>query len=179
AMVTSLMGCGAGLDRRGEDPFAWPPPGPLQDWLDMVDRRQRERLEQAIREIAYDLECREPLAGATLKWTTPITRTNLPNVADPEWTRIEDRTICKAVNSHVVVRADNNRCSHCHYRNSGSSWSPPVNMNARHGISKAMFAGNCANGGPAKEFRDKTSGPGAKPPGLRAMMAKWISDGCQ
>jgi hypothetical protein len=177
AMTTSLMGCAGFLDPRGEEPglprigdIDWPP-----DW----DRRQRQQLAAALRRLAADLECREPSAGATLTWTSPITTTNLPNVTGPEWARIENRTICLAVNSYVIVRADNHACSHCHYTNSGSTWSPPVAQDFQGGISRAMFAGQCLNSGPAKEFRDKMSGPAAKPPGLRAMMAKWIADGCQ
>jgi hypothetical protein len=176
AMTTSLMGCarfwdpGSDSGEPGLRPGIDLPPG--------LERILREQFEAMIRRLQIEFECRDPSAGATLTWKSTITTTNLPNVTGPEWARIENQTICLAVNSYVIVRADNHGCSHCHYTNSGSTWSPPVAQDSQGSISREMFAGQCLNGRPAKEFRDKTSGPAAKPPGLRAMMAKWIADGC-
>ena len=126
-------------------------------------------------------DCRGPGAENVLKWTTPIDLNGnfagcashgTPNQCD----LVRDQTLCAAVNSFVAIRDDGQVCSECHYRGSGSTYSPDVTQGATGGINRQDFAPSYAD---AFLTKDRMGSPGYKKAYLRALIHKWKDDGYQ
>lgn len=132
-----------------------------------------------------------------LDWDETINLTNYPDLVS--WPgnirqRVEGRENIKSiVESRVIVRGDNNRCSACHFNGNGSRrYMPSVSQNAVGGnIGSTTSIRQCqARGCPqngswrtsfAQAFLQNTPGTapisGVKPDYLRSLIQKWVSDG--
>ena len=146
-----------------------------------------------------------PTAGGgntDLTWTSPITTTNFPDLANTLVTssvqrnRIENETIADIVSSVVIARDDNAKCTACHYQTTNVSqyYRPAVSSSSTTSISRTANYNfnNAQNGtstwavanGFADRFVQRHAGGtranpqfGQKPTFLRKLIEKWIADG--
>ena len=114
-------------------------------------------------------------ATQCLTWTTPITSVALESVQpDP---LIANKTIQSIVSSIEIGRADDRRCSYCHYAGSGRPYSPNVTRDhwALVGPQDVISGKTWAEaGGWGDRFIGLTN---AKPYHLRSMFTTWKSHG--
>jgi hypothetical protein len=130
-------------------------------------------------------DCAGVREGATLKWKTPIDDANFPNCGTAVTCELViNKTICAALNSFVSIRDDNNdgdandiadkKCSECHYRNLGSTYSPDVARYSSGGVNREDFAPRYADSFLTK---DVMGSPAYKEVYLRRLIQKWKDDG--
>lgn len=115
-----------------------------------------------------------------IRWSAPVTAARLGTTPDP---KLNGVSLEDFVSSRVVVRADNLKCSACHYAGSGRSYSPPVAQNQSATIDAWQTIGGLTwmgTGGWADRFLAQGPGTaGNKPAHLRGVFTKWKADGSQ